>query len=79
MTKRFCDLCGEEITSWSRNDKTKWKMKYFYDKPFTTQYSYGKALTYGRGWCLIDAREVCLRAVAKKARLHGVEMKGGEK
>lgn len=69
MTKRFCDLCGEEITIWSRYDKTKWKMKYFYDKPLTNE----------RGWCLIDAHEVCLRAVAKEARLHGVEMKGGEK
>lgn len=62
MVKRFCDLCGEEITYW---DKTKWKIKYFYDK----------SLTNKKGWCSIDAHEVCLRAVAKEARLHGMKMK----
>ena len=67
MTRTFCDLCGEEITSWSSSDrdKIKWKLKYFYEKP------------PAKGWCLIDAHETCLRAVAKEARLHGVKMKGG--
>lgn len=66
MTRTFCDLCGKEIISWSNRDKIKWKMKYFYVDPPTN----------GKGWCLIDAHEECLKAVAKEARLHGVKMKG---
>ena len=61
MTRRFCDLCGKEILI---DYKTKWKMKYYCDKPLTT----------ASGWCKIDAHEECLKAVAKEAQLRGVKI-----
>ena len=53
MTKRFCDLCGEEIKTWAN---TKWKIK-----------TYWSDMT-GSGWTELEAHEACIQAVARAAK-----------